>query len=573
MVFPDFSLTFPVCSKFPDFSLTGKCLPIFPGFPVFPVRVGTLQENTKSKTLVKLEEIDEEQWSNICSNLDDPTSSTVRAVRVKTEKNNIHENTNSDFGTVGSVVTKTNTVSPQSMTQIKAEANNSSESTNSDFGLLASNTTISPQNIIIVKQPDQCDGTLNVNPKVGMNSVVWRPSPASDTAPENKILTMGDGKIFITVTSVPSTICSAPPVSVNSAVAPSLIIQQPATKNLIGNNVKLPIVRQNPRTVLDSAKRKQYPVAKLDPIVKKCIESTESDHSDSKSDQLDYKSDQLDLVDEEEIKPAPQQLILTIDNEKIIVPNSGQVLMPPKVPIKTENGLPIPGTCVKQENGAKTVTAQSTPTFMPHKSWNGVGAVKTESEVTITKPKFKKGPRKRKLLSHKSWNGLGTCDPDNETQQITTTVSVKRPDEWGGEEVTDVMCVRCREIFQSMDKLNDHFKKTKHGDVNTYLFSTERWREVVRKKKQEILESCQGNAWICPTPKHLSLGPTIPEQRIPKMVLKCKECGGIYETEHEFFTHKTTQNKNACSYRQRLQENLLQNYESKPVDKALKPLI
>ena len=42
MIFPDFSLTFPVCSKFPDFSLTGKCLPIFPGFPGFPVRVGTL---------------------------------------------------------------------------------------------------------------------------------------------------------------------------------------------------------------------------------------------------------------------------------------------------------------------------------------------------------------------------------------------------------------------------------------------------------------------------------------------------------------------------------------------------
>ena len=37
-----FSLTFPVCSKFPDFSLTGKCLPIFPGFPGFPVQVGTL---------------------------------------------------------------------------------------------------------------------------------------------------------------------------------------------------------------------------------------------------------------------------------------------------------------------------------------------------------------------------------------------------------------------------------------------------------------------------------------------------------------------------------------------------
>ena len=210
---------------------------------------------------------------------------------------------------------------------------------------------------------------------------------------------------------------------------------------------------------------------------------------------------------------------------------------------------------------------------LPHLCPINLGTVKTESEVTITKPKFKKGPRKRKLLSHKSWNGLGTCGPDNETQQITTTVSVKRPDEWGGEEVTDVMCVRCREIFQSMDKLNDHFKKTKHGDVNTYLFSSERWREVGRKKKQEILESCQGNAWIYPTPKHLSLGPTIPEQRIPKMVLKCKECGGIYETEHEFFTHKTTQNKNACSYRQRLQENLLQNYESKPVDKALKPLI
>ena len=32
MIFPDFPLTFPVCSKFPDFSLTGKCLPIFPVF-------------------------------------------------------------------------------------------------------------------------------------------------------------------------------------------------------------------------------------------------------------------------------------------------------------------------------------------------------------------------------------------------------------------------------------------------------------------------------------------------------------------------------------------------------------
>ena len=42
VIFPDFSPTFPVCSKFPDFSLTGKCLPIFPGFPGFPVRVGTL---------------------------------------------------------------------------------------------------------------------------------------------------------------------------------------------------------------------------------------------------------------------------------------------------------------------------------------------------------------------------------------------------------------------------------------------------------------------------------------------------------------------------------------------------
>ena len=46
MIFPDFSLTFPVCSKFPDFSLTGKCLPIFPGFPGFPVRVGTLSNFT-----------------------------------------------------------------------------------------------------------------------------------------------------------------------------------------------------------------------------------------------------------------------------------------------------------------------------------------------------------------------------------------------------------------------------------------------------------------------------------------------------------------------------------------------
>ena len=34
------------CSKFPDFSLTGKCLPIFPGFPGFPVRVGTLYNST-----------------------------------------------------------------------------------------------------------------------------------------------------------------------------------------------------------------------------------------------------------------------------------------------------------------------------------------------------------------------------------------------------------------------------------------------------------------------------------------------------------------------------------------------
>ena len=44
-----FSLTFPVCSKFPDFSLTGKCLPIFPGFPVFPVRVGTLPTHSLVK--------------------------------------------------------------------------------------------------------------------------------------------------------------------------------------------------------------------------------------------------------------------------------------------------------------------------------------------------------------------------------------------------------------------------------------------------------------------------------------------------------------------------------------------
>ena len=42
------------------------------------------QENSEPKALVKLEEIDEEQWSNICSNLDDPTLSSVR---VKTEKN------------------------------------------------------------------------------------------------------------------------------------------------------------------------------------------------------------------------------------------------------------------------------------------------------------------------------------------------------------------------------------------------------------------------------------------------------------------------------------------------------
>ena len=34
--------TYRLHTKFPDFSLTGKCLPIFPGFPVFPVRLGTL---------------------------------------------------------------------------------------------------------------------------------------------------------------------------------------------------------------------------------------------------------------------------------------------------------------------------------------------------------------------------------------------------------------------------------------------------------------------------------------------------------------------------------------------------
>ena len=99
------------------------------------------QENSESKTLVKLEDIDEEQWSNICSNFDDPSSS---GVRVKTEKNGSHEDTNSDFGTVGSVVTKTNTISQQSMTQIQAEVYNSPESTNSGFGSLVNNTTISP---------------------------------------------------------------------------------------------------------------------------------------------------------------------------------------------------------------------------------------------------------------------------------------------------------------------------------------------------------------------------------------------------------------------------------------------
>ena len=43
MIFPDFSLTFPVCSKFPDFFLTGKCLPIFPGFLGFPVLIDSFR--------------------------------------------------------------------------------------------------------------------------------------------------------------------------------------------------------------------------------------------------------------------------------------------------------------------------------------------------------------------------------------------------------------------------------------------------------------------------------------------------------------------------------------------------
>ena len=535
------------------------------------------QENRESKALVKLEEIDDEQWSNLCTNLDDPTLSSVC---VKTEEKYSHENTNFDFDTVGSLATKTDTVSPQNVTQIKTEENNSHRNSNSNFGSLASNTTLS-KNTIIVKQ-DQFDGSVNSTAKMEVNSVVWTPN----TAPANNILTLGDGKVLVPVSNVPSTIVDASPGTVNSTV-PTPIIQQPAVPNLIGsNNIKLPTARQKPRVQINSVKRR-YTVAELDPIVRKCMDSPQSDQLDSKSDQFDLKgdqfdlkSDQFDLPTEEEIsdvKPKPQQLILTIDNEKIIVPNSGQVLLPQGVPIKTENELPVPLSCVKQEDRTEPVATQSIPKFMPHKTWNGVKAVKSEGPGITTNPKFKvtmrKGARKRKLLSHKSWNGLETCGPDSGTPQITTTMSVKRPDEWDGQEVTNVMCVRCRGIFQSMEKLNDHFKKTKHGDVNTYLFSSARWREVGQKKKQEILEACQGNAWICPTPSYLSLGPTIPEQQIPKLVFKCKECGGIYETELEFYTHKTTQNRNACRYRQRLQEKLLQNYESKPVDKALKPLL
>ena len=53
--------------------------------PVSGPQETDLEENSEPKAFFKLEEIDEQQWSNICSNLDDPTSSCAR-IRVTSMK-------------------------------------------------------------------------------------------------------------------------------------------------------------------------------------------------------------------------------------------------------------------------------------------------------------------------------------------------------------------------------------------------------------------------------------------------------------------------------------------------------
>ena len=228
----------------------------------------------------------------------------------------------------------------------------------------------------------------------------------------------------------------------------------------------------------------------------------------------------------------------------------------------------IPSIVPKPENGS--IIIKQEPRILAPSSTIRLVVPKVENGATIIKRK----PRPPKFFSHKSWNGLGSCGPANESQQLTTSVSVKRrPDGYTHENIEfelNVMCIRCKEIFSTMEALNDHLKKTKHGDVNSYFYSSERWREVAYKKRREILQACQGQAWVGPTPNHLSFGPVIPEDQLPVSVYKCQVCAGIYNDEREFKIHEAY---NSCSRRKKLQESLLQHYESKPIDKALKPLL
>ena len=238
--------------------------------------------------------------------------------------------------------------------------------------------------------------------------------------------------------------------------------------------------------------------------------------------------------------------------------------MPNIVP-KTENG----GITIKRD--PETLALNSTVKPLVLKLENGTSYFNGIPIVKQMPPS-----QTPKLFSHKSWNGLGSCGPSNDVQQITTTVSVKRrndgksPQERSTESDVNVMCIRCKEIFTNMESLNVHLKKTKHGDVNNYFYSSERWREVAHKKRREILQACQGKAWVGPTPNHLSFGPLIPEDQLPETVFKCTVCGGIYHDVRDFGVHEA---RNACNHRKRLQESLLQQFESKPIDKSLKPLL
>ena len=262
-------------------------------------------------------------------------------------------------------------------------------------------------------------------------------------------------------------------------------------------------------------------------------------------------------------------LVPKLENEISIVKQEPVIqginsTMPNIVP-KTENGVIM----IKQE--PETLAPNSTVKPLVLKLENVTSYVNGIPTVKQTPP-----TQTPKLFSHKSWNGLGSCGPSNEVQQITTTVSVKRRNdrrsaqEGNTESDVNVMCIRCKEIFTNMESLNVHLKKTKHGDVNNYFYSSERWREVAHKKRREILQACQGKAWVGPTPNHLSFGPLIPEDQLPETVYKCTVCGGIYHDVRDFRVHEAW---NSCNHRKRLQESLLQQFESKPIDKSLKPLL